>query len=322
MAEIRSLPFVRHLRANPTAYVVRYSKGRPVARGPGLAFWFRPLSTAAVEVPVDDRELQLLFHGRSSDFQDITVQGAITYRVEEPETLASRVDFTLDLEHGRHVGSPLEQLAGLLTQIAQGFVWGYLAATPLATLVTDGVQEVERRLAEGFASDGRLRQLGVAVVSVNVLALRPTPELERALQTPELERVQAHADRATFERRAAAVEQERAIAENELQNRIELARREESLVDQERQNRRKRAETEAETTEIGTRAEAGRIAALSAADVEGERARMDVYTTVPLGVLHALALRELAANAPAIEHLAVTPDLLAPLVQRLAGAGR
>jgi hypothetical protein len=49
---------------------------------------------------------------------------------------------------------------------------------------------------------------------------------------------------------------------------------------------------------------------------------MDVYTTVPLGVLHAVALRELAANAPAIEHLAVTPDLVAPLLQRLAGAER
>jgi hypothetical protein len=123
MAEIRRYPFVRHLRANPSACVVRYRSGTPVARGPGLAFWFRSLSAAAVEVPIDDRELQFLFHGRSSDFQDIAVQGAVTYRVSEPETLAARLDFTIDLESGRHVGTPLEQLAGLLTQTAQGHVW-------------------------------------------------------------------------------------------------------------------------------------------------------------------------------------------------------
>ncbi len=233
MAEIRSYPLIRHLRAEPTSHVLRYRSGRLVGHGRGLAFWFRPLRTAAVEIPVDDRELEFHFSGRSSDFQDISVQGAVTYRVESPETLASRIDFALDLRTGRYRKKPLEQLAGLLTQIAQGFVWGYLVATPLETLLTTGVEEIARRLAEGFAVDPRLEEMGVAVVAVNVLAVRPTVELERALQVPELEKVQQLADKATFERRAAAVEQERAIGENELANRIGLARREEELVVQE-----------------------------------------------------------------------------------------
>jgi regulator of protease activity HflC (stomatin/prohibitin superfamily) len=323
VAEIRRFPFVRHLRSDPTAYVLRYRGGRLVQSGPGLAFWFRPLHTSLVEVPVDDRELQLHVHGRSADFQDIAVQAALTFRVDEPRTISGRIDFTIDPEQGSHVRTPLEQLAGLLTQLAQGFVWGHLVATPLATLLTSGVQELERRLREGFAADERAAGLGISVSAVSVLAVRPTPEVERALQTPELERVQAAADKATFERRAAAVEQERAISENELQNRIELARREEALVDQERLNGRKRAEADAEAQSVAARGEAARIAELSGARVGAERARIAVYRDTPVPLLHALALRDLARNLPAIEHLTVASDLLTPLLARLAdGAGK
>jgi regulator of protease activity HflC (stomatin/prohibitin superfamily) len=307
MAEIRRFPFVRHLRSDPASFVLRYRAGKLVERGRGLAFWFRPLRTSLVEVPVDDRELQLHLHGRSSDFQDIVVQAALTYRVDDPERLAGRIDFSIDPERGRHLRTPLEQLASLVTQIAQGFVWGYLVATPLATLLTSGVEEVGRRLVDGFAADGRVADLGVSVAAVSVLAVRPAPELERALQTPELERVQAAADKATFERRATAVEQERAIAENELQNRIELSRREESLVDQERLNGRKRAEAETEAQVIAAR---------------GESAKIAVYRETPIEVLHALALRDFAQAVPPIEHLAITPELLTPLLARLAEGAR
>jgi hypothetical protein len=68
------------------------------------------------------------------------------------------------------------------------------------------------------------------VIGTRVVALRPEPDVEKALQTPARELLQQETDRATHERRALAVERERAIAENELQNQIELARREEQLV--------------------------------------------------------------------------------------------
>ena len=75
-----------------------------------------------------------------------------------------------------------------------------------------------------------------------MVAVRPEPEVEKALRTPTRERVQQEADKATFERRAVAVERERAIGENELQTQIELARREEQLVIQRGVNTRREAE--------------------------------------------------------------------------------
>ena len=46
------------------------------------------------------------------------------------------------------------------------------------------------------------------------------------------------------------MKKERAIAENELQNKIELSRQEQSLIEQRDQNERRRASEEAEATRI------------------------------------------------------------------------
>ena len=101
-----------------------------------------------------------------------------------------------------------------------------------------------------------------------MVAIRPEPELERALQTPTREEVQQAADRATYERRAKAVERERAIAENELQTKIELARREQQLVEQHGANTRRQTELDAQAQLVAVQGQAERehVAATAAAD--------------------------------------------------------
>src|SRR5690242_21406944 len=121
MAVISNYPFVRHLRVSPTAHIRALSRGKVVHDGPGLAFWFRPLPASMSEVPLDDRELPLLFHARTSDFQDVTVQATITYRVTDPAVAAGRIDFSLDPEKGTWRATPLEQVAGLLVESAQQY---------------------------------------------------------------------------------------------------------------------------------------------------------------------------------------------------------
>lgn len=67
MADIKRYPFVRDFRGTPTAHVVHLSGGRACHDEAGMSFWFRPLSAVSSEVPVDDRELPLLFHARTRD---------------------------------------------------------------------------------------------------------------------------------------------------------------------------------------------------------------------------------------------------------------
>ena len=119
MAQIKFLPFFRHVRSDPSRHLMLFRHGRKKRSGRGIAFWFTPLSASLVEVPCDDREVAFLFHARAEDYQDVTVQGSITYHVNEPERLASRVDFTISPLHGRYLERPLERLEEFFTQLAQ-----------------------------------------------------------------------------------------------------------------------------------------------------------------------------------------------------------
>jgi len=335
MAEIRPFWFVRHLRSETSSHMLLSKAGRPVLAGRGLAFWFFPLSSSIAEVPVDDRELPVLFHGRSKDFQDVTTQGVISWRVADPQRVAERIDFSIDLEKGVWVKQPLEQVAQLLTELAQQVAWSFLAHHDIAEILQDGVAELRALVSDALASDEGLAGMGITVVTVRISSVRPTAEVEKALQTPTRERIQQESDKATFERRALAVERERAIMENELQNKIELAKREEQLIERLGANERKRltekneadrleAEGRAERARMEADAEASTIRTVESARAEAERATIDIYRDLPIEVLFGLAARDIAEHLPPIEHLTLSPELIGPALSRLAdrmGAG-
>ncbi len=263
MADIKRYPGVRHLRATPTMHVRHMRKGKVVHDGVAQSFFFRPLTAALSEVPVDDRELPLLFHVPTADFQDLAVQASVTYRIVQPATAATRLDFGVDPATGAWRGRPLDQIAGLLAETAQQHAVALLARQTMREALEGGVAVVCDRITEGLTDDARLADTGIAVVGVRVVALSPEPELARALQTATREQLQQEADKATYERRAMAVERERAIAENELQTKIELARRDELLVTQQGLNERRRAEEAAAAAKIAVtgEAEADRVVA-------------------------------------------------------------
>jgi regulator of protease activity HflC (stomatin/prohibitin superfamily) len=328
MADVTRRLFLRHLRGAPTAWVRHVVRGKVAHEGTGRSFWYRPLTAVLSEVPVDDRELPLLFHARTADFADVTVQATVTYRVSDPALAAARLDFSIDPNRGTWRGQPLDQVATLLAELAQQPALDLLAGLPLTGALTAGVGAVRQAVSVALAGDARLADTGVSVVSARVVAIRPEPDLERALQTPTRETVQEDADRATYTRRARAVEQERAIAENELQSKIELSRREQQLVEQRGANARRVAQLDAERAQIAAVAEADAtkvrdearasgVRAVGLAEGEAEAARIAAYRDLAPAVLQALVLRELAGQLPEIGQLTVTPDVVTDLVTRL-----
>jgi regulator of protease activity HflC (stomatin/prohibitin superfamily) len=328
MADIRTYPFYRHVRSEPSAYLLHYRKGTLRRHGRGLAFWFQPLSAAIAEVPVDDREQPIILRGRTGDFQELIVQGTISYRVNDPVTLASRIDFSLDLRTGRYLREPLEQLAGLVTQLAQQFALNVIAKTPLVTVLKDGVERIQAQIWEGLRDSSELRGMGIEVVAVRISDLSATSEMAKALEAPTRESIQQEADEATFARRAAAVEKERTIAENELQNKIELAKREETLIRQQGQNEKQkaveaveadlvRADGQAKRLKLAAEAEAERISVVEASRNTTEKQRVGIYRELEANALLALAAHRLAENPPPVEHLYITPEMLGPALQNL-----
>ncbi|MGE7152228.1 SPFH domain-containing protein [Methylorubrum rhodesianum] len=314
MATIRRFGVLSQLRSEASHYVVRFRNGRPRQSGRGLVFWFRPETASISELPMDDREMTLFVRGRSADFQAVAVQGSIGWHVADPERLAARVDFSLDLRTGRLQGEPIERIEARIAGLANQTVLQFLGGAPVRALLDAGPEALRAQVQAALGTEPSLAEIGIAVVSVRLTNLAPSSELERALQTPTYEALQQKADEATFARRAVAVEKERAIAENELATRTELARREALLIAEEAQNARNRAQARAEAEGIEAGAEAERIRVVDGARTEAERARVAIYRDVAPGTLLGLAAQSLAGKLDTIEHVNVTPDLLATLL--------
>src|SRR5256885_5070109 len=113
MADVTHRLFLRHLRGAPTAWVRHVVRCKAAHEGTALSFWYRPLTAVLSEVPVDDRELPLLFHARTADFADVTVQATVTYRVSDPALAATRLAFSIAPHTGPWRGQPLDQGATL-----------------------------------------------------------------------------------------------------------------------------------------------------------------------------------------------------------------
>lgn len=330
MATITRYPFWRHLRAAPTAYVVQRRGGTVRRSGVGLAFWFRPLSAVLSEVPVDDRELPTVAHARTADLQEVTAQVTVSYRFADPELAARRLDLGIDPVTGRWTGAPLEQVAHLLGELAAGHVTDALSRLTLPQAVAVATGELGAQVGAALRADDRVTATGLDVLGARVRSVRADADLERALQTPAREAAQADADRSTYERRALAVERERAIAENELATRIELATREQQLVAQEGANARARAQEAAAAALVEAHASAERQGVLATASAEAvrvqgeadgaaERARLAAFAEIGPDVLRTLALRDLATHLPQVGQLTVTPDVLTGALATLTG---
>ena len=314
MADIQRFPFVRHVRSNPSAYLLHYRRGKVIRSAAGITFWAWPLSDSVVEIPTDDRDLTLVIHGRSSDYQDVTVQGILTYRTADPVRLAGRVDFSLDLASGTYVSEPITRVEVLLSQLAQEEVLQYLARTPIRELLSDGIARLRQAVDAALAAAPQVPEFGLTVSGVRITGVRPNPDLEKAIEAPTRERIKQESDEAAFARRALAVEKERAIAESEMQSRIELARREQQLIEQEGANAKRKATDLAESSQIAASAEASRIDTVEGARQRVEANRIEALQNAPGSVLATIAATGFAEHITSITNLQITPDLLSTIV--------
>ena len=333
MASITHYPFFSRLRADSTMYVEHLAAGRARHVGRAASFWFRRSVAALAEVPLDDREQTLMVTARTRDFQIVRISANVTYRVVDPQVCLARINFGIDTRSGLWVEAPLETVGGLLVQLTSEPLLSTMAGLELREALTHDIAALRAATLRAIRADDRLPERGLEVIDVRIAAVRAESELERAMQTQTREQVQQEADRATYERRALAVERERAIAENELQNKIALATREHELVTQEGQNRRERATEEAAAARITADAEAARslvraraaaeeIELVGTAKAQAERERAQAYEGLNRDILLALTAQRFTGKLPAISNLTITPDLLTNAVQAFTGADR
>jgi hypothetical protein len=312
---------VRFLKAPPTTYVIQYKGGKVVREGGGLSFlYFAPTATI-VQVPVASTDVPFVFSEISSDFQEVTIQGQLTYRISEPKKTAEMLDFSLT-SGGKYQSDDPIKLGDRLCNFAQVLARAYTQRQKLRDLLVGSAGLRDETLA-GLQASEAVQSLGVEILNLVILSIKPTPEMSKAFEAEAREDLLQKADLAISARRNAAVEQERIIKENELNTEIAVEQkkgqvrdtklsadiaveqRRATLVDSQVANQHKEAEA---------RAFALRAVIEPIKDVDW-RLLLAANAALDPKFLIALGFQELAQNASKIGELNISPDLLNSLLR-------
>jgi hypothetical protein len=314
----------RFVKYPPTQYLLHYSRGKVLREGPGLAFWhFAPYSTL-VSVPVGSSEAPFIFEEATADFQTVTVQGQVTYRVVQPKLVAQLLDFTVQPDGRSYRTDDPEKLPQRVLNSVQVLTKSTLQARKLQESLR-AAEEITAFVKNGLTASPEIQALGLEVVSFAILAIKPTPETARALEAETREALLRQADEATYVRRNAAVEQERSIKENELKTEELVQVRQQDLREKEMQGKIRIEDQNkalvalaAENERLQADAKAYSVKALMQS-LEGLDPRI-VQTLAASGLapdqLIGQAFGDLAARAEKIGELNISPDLLQNLLQR------
>jgi regulator of protease activity HflC (stomatin/prohibitin superfamily) len=313
---------IRYLKAAPTTWVMQFKGSLLKREGAGLSFFYWEPTTTIVQVPMASVDVPFAFTEVTQDFQQVTVQGQLTFRVAEPKKLATLMDYSVTAGGAYRSDDP-QKLTERLVYAAQILTRTSLQQWALRDGLTRS-ETLEQAVLTGLRSAEVVQMLGVEVLQVAVLSVRPTPEMARALEAEAREALQRQSDGAIYERRNAAVEQERRVKQSELETEImveqkrrhiretkmaadiAMEKEREKLLEQKAANERTLADAQAYTLTKTL----GPIRELDWKTLQAlSQSRMDPASLI------AVAFRELAENAEKIGELNMSPDLLRSLMQ-------
>jgi len=310
-----------YVKIPATHYALHFQQGRIRHEGPGLSFFYYSPSATIVSVPIGSTDAPFAFVESSADFQSVTVQGQLTYRVVDPKKVASLLDFSLG-RNGQYLGDGQQKLQERLVKSAQVAAKAVTQRMGLRDVLTSSTA-IGAEVEDALKNSEAIKSLGVEILELAVISVKPTPEMAKALEAVAREALQRKSDEAIYARRNAAVEQERRIKESELNTEIAVEEKKRQireaqmaadiaieeqraqLVDQKVANERKDADSRAYALDATVKAiETADWKKLMLLSSGGFDARQMI----------AMAFQDLAGNAQKIGELNISPDLLQGLI--------
>lgn len=311
----------RYLKATPTTHVLHHRGGKLITDGPGLSFWYFAPTAVIALVPVSSRDVPFVFNEVTSDFQDVTIQGELTFRIRDPKKVATLLDHTVDVL-GRYRSDDPSKLSDRLVHETQILARSFTQKRPLKQVLVESDALVTEVLT-GLKSSAGVALLGVEIIGFSIIGIKATPEMAKALQTDAREDLLRRADEAIYARRNAAVELERTIKENELNTEIAVEQKKRQV--RESQMAAEIAVEQQRTTLVDAKVDnerkesVARAAALEAilepVKTIDWRTLIAVNSGMDSRLMISLAFQQLAENAEKIGQLNVSPDLLTTLLR-------
>ncbi|MFZ5987139.1 MAG: SPFH domain-containing protein [Bacillota bacterium] len=331
----------RFIKFQPSEYVLKYRNGKIVKEGAGISFYYYAPTTSIVVVPVGSVDAPFIFEEVTSDFQTVTVQGQITFRIVDQKKIAGLLNYTLDMRGKGYASDDPQKLPQRVINIVRVLTKKTLEGLQLK----DAIKSSEV-LALGILNEIReneeINLLGIEILGLSILAILPNKETARALEAQAREQILRKADEAVYERRNASIEQERRVKENEFNTEIAVENKKKQVREtqleaeravQQKQNQLKEEQMNFETTleekrkdliELTVRnskaeadAKAYELSAVMKA-LEGIDPNV-IQSLASIGMqpnkLIAIAFQELAEKAGQIGQLNISPDLLQELMK-------
>jgi hypothetical protein len=332
----------KFVKADPTTYLMAFRNGKPVREGIGLAHFYYAPTTNLVAVPISSREQPFIFEKVTADFQTVTVQGQVSFRIKEPQKTAVMLNFGIKADGKTYESEDPQKLAPRVVAAIEVLVQRIVQELKLTEVIL-GAAHLAENILVGLKRNQEIAALGVEILGASVLKVKPTPETARALEARAREAILREADEAIYERRKSAVENERSIKQSELDTEVAVEEKKrlirETQMEAEASVRRKKHELtkadmeanisledrrqafvkiNAENTRTLAEAEAHRVAAVvkSLESADPRIVQVIAATGMDPAQLIAQAFGGLAERAEHIGQLNVSPDLLQTLLGR------
>ncbi|WP_233267534.1 SPFH domain-containing protein [Algibacter sp. L1A34] len=315
-------------------YVFHFKNGNIKREGRGLSFFYFAPNSSIAAIPMGSNDLPFVFNESTNDYQTVTIQGQISYKINDPKILADVLDFTVQ-DNGQYKRNDIEKLNQRIINEAQTATSAYIHGIKLKEAIRSA-KAIEQNITEGLKSSSAIRMLGIEILGANILAIQATPEMARALETETREKLQQEADLAVYERRNFAVEQERIIKESELNTEIAVEEKQKQIAEKKMESDVQKADNQRKLREMKLEADISvenQRKSLIEQKTENDKKEAETkgyvlettlkpYRDMDWKTLTALnnnsdprfnislAFRELADNADKIGNLNISPDLL------------
>lgn len=333
----------RFIKFQPNEYVLKYKNGKIIKEGHGISFFYYVPTTSIVVVPLGSVDAPFIFEEITEDFQPITIQGQVSFRIVDQKKISQLLNYTLDIKGRGYVSDDPEKLSQRIINIVKIHTKKHLESMHLRDAIKSS-EKLAWSINNEINEYREINSLGIEVLGISILAILPNKETARALETQTREEILKNADEAIYERRNSAIEQERRIKENELNTEVAVENKKrqikEAQMEAERSIQAKQNEIKEEQIgfEISLEEKKKALVELSAQNLKAEAdARAyelsaimkslegvspDVIQSLSnIGMqpskLIALAFQELAGNAEKIGELNISPDLLQSLLKRI-----
>ncbi|MFF2911775.1 SPFH domain-containing protein [Paenibacillus sp. NPDC057934] len=335
----------RFVKFQPSEYVLKVKNGKVVREGIGLSFHYYAPATSVVVVPVSSIDVPFIFEEITHDYQTVTVQGQLTYRIVDYRKTTQILNYTYNLKKNTYLSDDPGKLAQRVINIAKVLTKKQMEQLPLRDAIQSS-ERLARSITQEIARNEEIEKLGIELMGLSILAIVPNKETLRALEAQAREEILRDADNALYERRNASIEQERRVKENELSTEIAVETKKkqirETQLDAERAVKQKQNQMKEEQLSFDTALEEKKqeLIELAITNKKAEAdarayelsAIMNSLQNVAPNVLQALtqvgmnpekliaiAFQDLAGNAGKIGQLNITPDLLQGLIAKPDG---